>query len=145
SSAARPPAPPDASGARIRYDAGNDPAERRMAVTIGVARESAAGERRVALTPETCRKLAAAGATALVERNLGALAHFPDAAYAAAGAQLVADAAAAPGVADIVLCVQPPSVAAIDRLRDGAIVVGMLHPQADPARATALLSRDIVA
>src|SRR3546814_5441009 len=100
-----------------------------MAVIIGVARETAAGERRVALTPETCRKLVAAGATVLVERGLGALAHFPDAAYADAGAQLVADAAAATESADIVPCVQPPPVAAIERLRDGAVVVGMLHPQ----------------
>ena len=116
-----------------------------MAVTIGVARETAPGERRVALTPETCRKLVAAGATVLVERGLGDLAHFPDAAYADAGAQLVADAAAATANADIVPCVQPPSVAAIGRLRDGAVLIGMLHPQADPARAEALLARGIVA
>src|SRR5690606_16995658 len=120
-------------------------AERRMAVTIGVARESAPGERRVALTPETCRKLVAAGATVLVERGLGEFAHFPDTAYAEAGAQLVADAAAATNRADVVLCVQPPPVAAIERRRDGAVVIGMLHPQADPARAAALQARGIVA
>src|SRR5690606_26211073 len=63
-----------------------------MALRIGVARETAPGERRVALTPETCRKLVAAGASVSVERGLGALAHFPDEAYATAGAMLVDDA-----------------------------------------------------
>ena len=116
-----------------------------MAVTIGVARETAAGERRVALTPETCRKLVAAGAGVRVERGLGRHAHFPDDAYAEAGAQLVDDAAAALGEADLVLCVQPPPAAVIERLREGAVLVGMLHPQADPARAAALQARGIVA
>ena len=116
-----------------------------MAVTIGVARETAAGERRVALTPETCRKLVAAGASVRVERGLGRHAHFPDDAYAEAGAQLVDDAGTALGEADLVLCVQPPPVAAIERLREGAVLVGMLHPQADPARAAALQARGIVA
>ena len=64
-----------------------------MAVNIGVARETAAGERRTALTPEICRKLVAAGATLAVERGLGEYAHFPDEAYAAAGANLVDSAA----------------------------------------------------
>lgn len=116
-----------------------------MAVTIGVARETAAGEKRVALTPETCRKLVAAGASVQVERGLGRHAYFPDEAYVEAGAQLVGDADAALGGADVVLCVQPPAVAAIERLREGTVLVGMLHPQADPARAAALQARGIVA
>ena len=99
-----------------------------MAVSIGVARESAPGERRVALTPETCRKLVAAGATVSVERGLGALAHFPDDAYAAAGATLVDDAAAALAGADLVLCVQSPPAALLATLREGAAVIGQLQP-----------------
>ena len=113
-----------------------------MAVTIGVAREQAPGERRVALTPETCRKLVAAGATVRVERGLGQRAHFPDAAYADAGAELV-DAATTD--ADLVLCVQPPSPAAIAALKPGAALVGMLQPQADEARAEALRARHVTA
>lgn len=116
-----------------------------MAVTIGVARETAAGERRVALTPETCRKLVAAGAGVQVQRGLGASAYFPDAAYAEAGARLVDDADAAFNAADVVLCVQPPAVAAIEHLREATVLVGMLHPQSDPARAAALQARGIVA
>ena len=79
-----------------------------MAVTLGVARESAPGEKRVALTPETCRKFVAAGAVVRIERGLGRHAHFPDQAYLDAGAQLADAAQAAIADADVVLCVQPP-------------------------------------
>jgi NAD(P) transhydrogenase subunit alpha len=113
-----------------------------MAVEIGVARETAAGERRVALTPETCRKLVAAGAVVKVQPGIGAGAFFPDAAYAEAGAQLAEDATAN---ADLVLCVQPPDAAAIAALKPGAVLVGGLQPQADPARAEAIRARGIVA
>ena len=116
-----------------------------MAVTIGVARETAPGERRTALTPETCRKLVAAGARVRLERGVGAGAHFPDQAYADAGAELVDSASAARASADIVLCVQPPATDAIGGMQQGAVLVGMLHPQADPARAEALVARGIVA
>ncbi len=116
-----------------------------MAVIIGVARETAAGERRVALTPETCRKFVAAGATVRIERGLGRAAHFPDPAYAEAGAQLVENADAALATADLVLCVQPPPADMIARLQHGAVLVGTLQPQADPARASALAALDIVA
>ena len=114
-------------------------------VIIGVARETAPGERRVALTPETCRKLLARGAGVQVERGLGDRAYFPDQAYADAGATLVGDAAAALSNADIVLCVQPPPAAAIMRMPRGASLVGILQPKADPQRAQALEEGDIVA
>ena len=61
-----------------------------MAVNIGVARETAAGERRVALTPETCKKLVAAGATVRIEAGIGDGAYFPDQAYIDAGAHVTA-------------------------------------------------------
>src|SRR5688500_4157271 len=113
-----------------------------MAITLGVARETAPGEKRVALTPETCRKFVAAGAGVRVERGLGQHAHFPDGAYAAAGAELVDDARRD---ADIVLCVQPPSAAAIGSMKPGAALVGILQPQADTARGDAIRARGIVA
>ena len=116
-----------------------------MAVSIGVARESAPGERRVALTPETCRKLVAAGATVRAERGLGRLACFPDEAYAAAGATLVGDAAAALSGADLVLCVQAPPPALLATLREGAAIIGQLQPEADPSRADAIRARGLVA
>ncbi|TDK21744.1 NAD(P) transhydrogenase subunit alpha [Luteimonas aestuarii] len=114
-----------------------------MAVTIGVARESAQGEARVALTPETTRKYVAAGARVRVQRGAGAGAHVPDQAYADAGAELVDGDALAD--ADIVLCVQPPAAHAIAGMKPGAVLVGALQPQADESRAEAIRSHGIVA
>lgn len=113
-----------------------------MAVIVGVARETASGERRVALSPETCKKLVAAGATVRMQPGSGAGAYFPDAAYADAGAQLVDDALAD---ADLVLCVQPPAAATIASLKHGAVLVGSLHPQADAARGEAIQQAGVVA
>lgn len=115
-----------------------------MAVNIGVACETAPGERRVALTPETCKKLVAAGARVRVERGLGDGARFPDAAYAEAGAELVG-AEDALADADLVLCVQPPAADTLGRLKSGATVVGILQPEADAARGEAIRARDLIA
>src|SRR5690606_28867628 len=130
---------------RFATMAGDRIREPGMPVTIGIARESAPGERRVAATPETCRKLVAAGATVRVERGLGDGAHFPDQTYADAGAELVDGAVAALGQADVALCVQAPDPATIAGLKRGAVLVGSLHPDADPARAEALRANGIVA
>lgn len=116
-----------------------------MAVKLGVARESAPGEKRVALTPETCKKLVAAGAVVRIERGLGRDAHFPDQAYIDAGAQVVDDALSATSDTDVVLCVQPPAADAIAGMKPGAVLVGILQPQADAARGEAITARGIVA
>ncbi len=116
-----------------------------MAVIIGVACETADGERRVALTPETCKKLVAIGATVQVQRGLGAGAHFPDPAYADAGAQLVDDATAAWANADMVLCVQPPPASSIAAMKPDTVLVGILQPEADAERGDAIRTRGIVA
>ncbi len=116
-----------------------------MTVNIGIARETADGERRVAIVPETCKKLVAAGARVLVERGLGNGAHFPDQAYADAGATVVDSAAAAIGDADLVLCVQAPDAATIAMMKSGAALVGTLQPQADSARAEALQANSVIA
>lgn len=116
-----------------------------MTITIGVARETAAGERRVALVPETAKKLAALGVQLRMERGAGSAAGFFDAAYVAAGVQLVDDAGAALGDADVVLCVQPPPVPVLQGLRPGTVLVGQLAPQADAARGAAITGRGLVA
>ena len=129
----------------IRYDARRSVTRGvSMAVKIGVARERAPGERRVALTPETCKKLVAAGASVQVEAGLGEGAGIVDASYADAGARVVPDAAQALDDADVVLCVQPPANAAIAGMKQGAALVGNVQPQADEARAAALQARGIV-
>jgi len=114
-------------------------------ITIGVASESASGERRVALTPETCKKLVARGARVRVQRGAGQPSAFTDEAYAEAGAELVDGAAAALGDADLVLCVQPPSPTTLMSLRDGAALVGLLAPQADATRGEAIQARKLLA
>jgi len=113
-------------------------------VIVGAVRERAPGERRVALTPETCKKYVAAGARVAIERGLGEGANLPDAVYLEAGAELheVAEVLAA---ADVLVCVQPPSADAIAAMKPGAVLVGMLQPQADAARGEALQARGIVA
>jgi NAD(P) transhydrogenase subunit alpha len=117
----------------------------RTGVVIGISRETAPGERRVAVTPETCKKLRAAGGEVRIERGSGTGSFFPDAAYAEAGARLVDDAHSAMAEADIVLCVQPPPAHVLSTLKPGAMVVGILQPQSDSARAQALQERGIVA
>ncbi|QDH70742.1 NAD(P) transhydrogenase subunit alpha [Marilutibacter alkalisoli] len=112
---------------------------------VGVVREHAEGERRVAMTPETCRKLVAAGVRVQIERGAGLRSAFTDEAYAQAGAELADTADAVLAGVDVLLCVQPPADDAIARMREGATLVGLLAPQADPARAEALQSRGIVA
>ena len=114
-------------------------------VTIGVPRETAPGERRVALTPETARKLATAGARIRIERGAGLAAGFTDEAYAETGAEPVADIAQALEAADIVLCVQPPAPAQLLRMRQGAVLIGLLAPEAEPERAEAIRSRGLIA
>ncbi|MCW4454100.1 NAD(P) transhydrogenase subunit alpha [Flavobacterium sp. MXW15] len=114
-----------------------------MAVEVLVVKEAAAGERRVAATPETARKLTALGAHVWFELGAGSAAGFTDPAYLEAGAHPAT--ATTPTQADLVLCVQPPAAASIGGLKPGATLVGMLHPQADAARAEALRAQGIVA
>ena len=114
-----------------------------MAIEVLVLKESAPGERRVAATPETVKKLVAKGAGIRVERGAGQAAGFVDQAYVDAGAQLADTDARAQ--ADLVLCVQPPEPSAIGQLKQGATLVGMLQPQADAARGDALKARGILA
>ena len=93
---------------------------------IGVPRECAAGETRVAVTPETAKKLKAAGHSLRVERGAGLVAACPDTAYEAAGCELT-DAAGALG-AELVLKVQRPSNAELAQMKSGSVLVGMLNP-----------------
>jgi len=95
---------------------------------IGVPRETAAGERRVALVPESVARLAKAGAEVVVEQGAGLSAGFPDQVYLSAGAK-VAPAAEA-WSADLVVKVQRPSTSEISGLRSGAYLLSYLNPAA---------------
>lgn len=103
---------------------------------IGVPAETAAGETRVAVTPETAKKLVVQGHRVSVQAGAGVAASVPDAAYTAAGAE-ICDAATALA-ADLVLKVQAPSAAELALMKRGAAVVGMLNPfDADGLQALA--------
>ena len=93
---------------------------------IGVPLETLAGETRVAVTPETAKKLVAQGHTVCVQAGAGISASVTDQAYAAAGAQ-VTDAAGAMAC-DLVLKVRAPSSSELATMKSGAALVGMLNP-----------------
>ncbi len=93
---------------------------------IGVPAEITAGETRVAITPETAKKLKAQGHTVRVQSGAGIAASVPDDAYTAAGAEIT-DAAGAYG-ADIVLKVRCPMDGEMAHAKPGSVVVGMLNP-----------------
>ena len=93
---------------------------------IGVPRETAPGESRVAVTPETAKKLKAQGHVLRIESGAGVAASAIDEAYAAVGGE-IADRAGALG-ADLVLKVRAPDAAELGLMKSGAALVGMLNP-----------------
>jgi NAD(P) transhydrogenase subunit alpha len=111
-----------------------------MPVVVGVLKETVASETRVAVVPEIAAKLAALGAKLLIERGAGLAAHFPDAAYA--GAEF-SDAATILAGADILLKVQPPSLAEVAALKPGSVIVGFMQAYARPDLVRALKDRRI--
>jgi H+-translocating NAD(P) transhydrogenase subunit alpha len=111
-----------------------------MAVVVGVLTETAAKETRVAVVPEIAAKLKAAGVRVLMERGAGMAAHFPDALYADAE---FSDSAAILASADVLLKVQPPSLAEVNALKKGAVVIGYMQAYARPELVRALKDRGI--
>jgi NAD(P) transhydrogenase subunit alpha len=117
-------------------------------VIVSVPKESFAGERRVALTPDVVKRLVAQSVEVRIEQDAGFGASHIDDAYEAAGATIVKDRDAIWRDADIVLRVQRPMTAAEGRdevalLKEGAIVVGMLWPLTNPGLAKALADRKV--
>ena len=96
---------------------------------IGIIKETAAGETRVAATPETVKKMAAIpGITVVIESGAGAASSLLDAAYVAAGATASASATDVLASSDIVFKVRGPSEAELAAIKSGANVVGLLNP-----------------
>jgi H+-translocating NAD(P) transhydrogenase subunit alpha len=110
-------------------------------VRIGVPRETAREERRVALIPDGVSRLVATGAEAAVERGAGLAASIPDEAYETAGATLVDDAFDA----NVVAKVQKPSPKELESLREGTVLVGFLQPLTDREGVEALGKRGVTA
>ncbi|HEY6214506.1 MAG TPA: Re/Si-specific NAD(P)(+) transhydrogenase subunit alpha [Vicinamibacterales bacterium] len=112
---------------------------------IVVLRETAAGERRVALVPESVKKLIQAGYDVSVESSAGDAAGFPDALYQEAGATLGSDRRAIVASADLLLKVTAPSPDEIAALRPGAIYLGSLMPLRNLDAARGLAERKVTA
>jgi proton-translocating NAD(P)+ transhydrogenase subunit alpha len=112
-----------------------------MAVTLGVIAETAPGERRVAMVPEVASKFGAAGARVVIERGAGTAAQFPDESYT--GVEFQDGAERVITGSDVLLKVQPPSLAEIERLRPGAVVAGFMQAHARPDMVKALRDRKV--
>jgi NAD(P) transhydrogenase subunit alpha len=108
---------------------------------IGVPKETAEGERRVALVPEVVAKLVEGGHTVSVERGAGSAASFEDTAYADAGASLVDGT----WDADVVVKVQKPTAEEAGRLHSGAVLIGFLQPLTDQEGIDRLAAQGVVA
>ena len=111
---------------------------------VAVPRETAPGERRVALVPETVSKLRDAGFEIRIERGAGEAAGFLDEGYAEAGAELV-DAGSLVVGAEAVVRVAPPSAEEAAALTSGTVLVGFLQPLTDTAGISRLRERGVVA
>jgi NAD(P) transhydrogenase subunit alpha len=111
-----------------------------MPVVVGVLKETAANENRVAIVPEIATKLRALGAVVLVESGAGSSAQFTDSQYT--GIEF-ADAATILARADVLLTVQPPSLQLIGALKPGAVVVGFMQAYARPDMVKALKERGV--
>ena len=110
---------------------------------LAVLKETAAAETRVAATPETVKKLAALGMTVAVQAGAGGQASVPDADFAAAGAEIAADAASALAGAGIVFAVQMPDAAIRGQIARGALLVCVANAGTDPAMAPGLAEAGI--
>jgi proton-translocating NAD(P)+ transhydrogenase subunit alpha len=107
-------------------------------MTVGVPKETAQGERRVALVPDSVRRLTEAGVGVILEAGAGEAAGFLDPAYEDAGARVVADAFAG---ADVVCKVQKPSDEEVAKLREGQVLIAFLQPLVEGALVKALAAR----
>ena len=114
-----------------------------MPLTLAVARESADGESRTALSPETAKKFAALGARLRMEQSSGIQAHFLDSDYA--DVEFQPGPIEAYGQANLILRVTPPSLGEIAALPEGSVLIGLLKPFESNERLAALNARKITA
>ena len=100
-----------------------------MTLKIGIVKETAPGERRVALDPPTAAKLVAAGHQVIVETGAGTESGHPDEAWA--DCEIASDAAGVAGQADVLLCVRRPPADTLKAAGKGTVVIGQLAPYQD--------------
>jgi NAD(P) transhydrogenase subunit alpha len=118
---------------------------RRTKVNIAVLRETQPGEARVALVPESVRKLVALKASVWVESGAGLQAGATDADYEAAGASVSSDRALLLSTADVLAVVNRPSLEDTGNLKKGAVVLGFLRPLDEPAALETVVTHKLTA
>lgn len=116
-----------------------------MALTIGVPKESLAGERRVAMAPEVATKLTKLGINVLVESGAGNAAYLPDSRFDASSVTWVASAAELYERADLIFRVQCPSADEIAAMKPGSMVIGSLNPFRNLDRIKEMQAKQITA
>jgi NAD(P) transhydrogenase subunit alpha len=112
-----------------------------MPVVIGVPREIAADEKRLAVVPDVVRKFKSQGAQIMIEAGAGAGAYFADGDFA--DATVVGSAAELYAQAHVVLKVRPPTLDEINLMQPGTVLLGFLQPYQDAERAKALAVKKI--
>ena len=112
-------------------------------MNVVVLRETSPGEARVALVPESVRKLVALKATVTVETSAGLGAARTDEDYREAGAEVTSDRESLLASADLLLVVNRPSEQDIHRLREGSVLLGFLRPLDEPAALTHAVAQHV--
>jgi NAD(P) transhydrogenase subunit alpha len=112
-----------------------------MPVSVGVPKETASGERRVAVVPSVADRLGKLGVVVCVQAGAGAGSFFPDEAYG--GARVVATVEELYRTAGVILKVQPPTAQEIDLMPSGTVLIGFLAPGQRPERIARLRDRKI--
>jgi NAD(P) transhydrogenase subunit alpha len=110
---------------------------------VAVPKEVAAGERRVALVPESAGKLTKAGLEIVVEAGAGTEAGFADGAYIGAGATVVPSRRDLFATADLVLVVKPPATQDLEAMRSGSTLIGLLNPFVSPDLVRTMADRGL--
>ncbi len=116
---------------------------------IGIPKERRANEARVAVSPDTVKKLVGLGAEVMIEAGAGVASAVPDGAYAAAGARIAVDEAETLRDADIILKVQRPLTATeggpdeLALMKSGAMLIGILAPYAAKEQVAAYAARGV--
>lgn len=109
--------------------------------TIGIPKEISPGECRVAATPDTAKTLIRYGFSVAVETEAGIAAQFQDTDYAAVGCTIVTDTTTLWAESDLILKVQPPTLAETQRLRSGGVLISFIWPQQHPDILEALAAK----
>ena len=114
-----------------------------MPIRLGIPKETEPGERRVALVPAVADRFAKLGVEILFQRGAGEYSHYPDSLYQ--NVTFVDDADSLYAQADLILKVQPPQADEIEKMKQGAVVVGMMQPHRYPERVAKLRDHGILA